>query len=154
MCVILKLKIKWTAWTAWTKRSYNFGAAGMMKESRGACSFGRGFLGGGVPRVPISCLNPFLGFAKAPRLNDQKSTNIRNMGRLSIVQPRELSRGLKRGLSRKWGPTEEEGFEPPLALLLNLFSNPMLSSYTQQHPTNFTGKRQGVIPVILLPLIE
>ena len=33
--------------------------------------------------------------AKAPGLNDRKSSHISNIGRLTIVQPRELSRSTK-----------------------------------------------------------
>ncbi len=51
---------EWTIWTLWTVWTWDYGAlgsGGMMKESREACSFGRGE-GDGVPWVPISSINP------------------------------------------------------------------------------------------------
>ncbi len=48
--------------------------------------------------------------AKAPGLNDCKSDNIKNIARLAIVQPRELSLSSNRTLSAGWGINGQRPF--------------------------------------------
>ncbi len=48
--------------------------------------------------------------AKAPGLNDCKSDNIKNIARLAIVQPRELSLSSNRTLFAGWGINGQRPF--------------------------------------------